>query len=95
MALYWISGPQLSLSFTIEEGKGEEGKMAATKKRKGGVVGRRVGGWNAQPDFVETTQGVVQGKYEKGRRKEGREKRKGRIVSRSRASLTGDPGEEL
>jgi hypothetical protein len=58
------------------------------------VVGRRVGGWNAQPDFVETTQGVVQGKYEKGRRKRD-EKKKGRIVSRSRASLRGDPGEEL
>lgn len=38
------------------------------------MVGRRVGRWNAQPDFVETTQGVVQGKYEKGRKK-GREKK--------------------
>jgi hypothetical protein len=47
------------------------------------MEGRR---WNAQPDFVETTQGVVQGKYErKGREKEGR------MVSRSRASLDEGP----
>lgn len=51
--------------------------MAAKKKRKGGVVRRRVGGWNAQPDFVETTQGVVQGKYEKGRKKK-EERKKGK-----------------